>query len=216
MKSDDMPEFGRLLNGAMAFYGQSVSEFALSVWWQACQGFELEQVRNAMTAHAMDAERGHFAPKPADIIRQLQGTTSDRALIAWGKAYDAIASVGAYQTVVFDDPAIHSAVSDMGGWPKLCRSSMADLQFTQKRFCDAYRAYAARPESVHPAKLVGEHEQSNAVGGYASAAPTLIGNPERAMQVMLMGANSRTAVTSSAALAHSAVARLEDMRRSAA
>ena len=67
----DKPAFVELLTQALGFYGQAVSPFAVSVWWQACQGVELDQVRRALTAHAMDPDRGHFAPKPADVVRQL-------------------------------------------------------------------------------------------------------------------------------------------------
>jgi hypothetical protein len=52
-------------------------------------------------------------PKPADIVRNLQGTASDRSLIAWGKLLEAMRRVGAYRSVAFDDGAIHAAVEDM-------------------------------------------------------------------------------------------------------
>ena len=100
-----------------------VSEFTLQVWCQACQPFTLEQISKAMTAHAVDPERGQFAPKVADVIRILQGTYTDRAQLAWGKALEAMSSVGAYSDVIFDDPAIHAVIEDLGGWPKVCRRS---------------------------------------------------------------------------------------------
>ena len=71
MNPADRGEFARLLTDALAFYGKDVSRFALDVWWQACQPFTLDQVSRALTRHAMDAERGQFAPKPADLVRQL-------------------------------------------------------------------------------------------------------------------------------------------------
>ena len=44
MRASDRKAFSDLLTDALAFYGQTTSRFALDVWWQACQGFELEQV----------------------------------------------------------------------------------------------------------------------------------------------------------------------------
>ena len=79
MRNDQASEFQRLLTDALAFYGKDVSTFALSVWWEACQPFDMEQVRKAMTTHATDPEHGQFAPKPADIVKALQGTKTDRA-----------------------------------------------------------------------------------------------------------------------------------------
>ena len=68
------------------------------------------------------------------LVRQLAGTATDRAMLAWGKAIDAASRVGAYTDVVFDDPAIHAAIEDMGGWPKFCRGDVKDLSYLQHRF----------------------------------------------------------------------------------
>jgi hypothetical protein len=159
MRPNDRAAFKTLLTDAMAFYRRDLSTFALDVWWQACQGFELEQVTKAITAHAMDPEQGRFPPMPADIMKQLQGTRTDRSLMAWSLVYEAIGRHGAYATVQFADPAIQRAVHDMGGWVKLCTSETAELQFVQKRFCDMYRTYSARPELTAPPALVGLHAQ---------------------------------------------------------
>lgn len=156
-----------LIADVLAFYRQDVNEFTLSVWRQACDGFEPEQVRKALTAHAMDPDRGQFAPKPADMVRALQGTQADRSLIAWGQVLDAIRRVGAYQSVEFPDKAIHAAIADMGGWPAVCRTETEDLPFVQKRFCEAHRTYSQRGHSAAP-RLSGDHEQDNALRGHAT------------------------------------------------
>ena len=147
----------------------------------------MEQVTKAMTAHAMDPERGQFAPKPADIVRQLHGTQTDRSLIAWGKVLDAMQRVGAYRSVAFDDGAIHSAIEDLGGWAKVCRSTQNELPFIQKRFCESHRAYASRPDSRHSSMLIGEHEAANRAAGKAVSPPILIGDPEAARMVLAFG-----------------------------
>ena len=196
MQAADRSSFKKLLADVMAFYRQDVSTFALSVWWQSCESFDLEQVRHAVTAHAMDPERGQFAPKPADIVRQLQGTHTDRSLIAWGKVLDAMQRVGAYRSVVFDDGLIHAAIEDMGGWVSVCRAKTDDLPFQQKRFTETYRAYAKRPDVRYPPRLAGEHEMQNSQLGFESAPPLLVGNPARAKQTMLTGiAGPKTAIT---------------------
>jgi hypothetical protein len=190
MEAADRAEFARMLTDALAFYRQDVSKFALSVWWEACKPFDMEQVSKALTAHALDPERGQFAPKPADMIRVLRGTQTDRALVAWGKVYEAIGAAGAYQSVVFDDPLIHAAIVDLGGWTTVCRSPGDELPHLQRRFCDSYRAYARRPDVVYPPKLIGESEAANAHLGRAVAAPLLLGNREAALQVFRSGSES--------------------------
>ena len=98
MNASDKRAFKDLITQAMAFYRQDVSTFSLGVWWSACEAFSLEQVGKAFTAHATDAERGRFAPMPADIVKHLQGTQTDRSLMAWGKVLEGIQRVGAYQS----------------------------------------------------------------------------------------------------------------------
>jgi hypothetical protein len=190
MKPTDRKAFQSLLTDAMAFYRQDVSTFALSVWWEACSGFEMEQVTKAFTAHAMDPERGQFAPKPADVVRLLQGTHVDRSLVAWGKVLDAIQRVGGYESVAFDDPAIHAAIEDLGGWPLMCSGEMKDLPFLQKRFCDAHKAYSLRPGTPYPPVLTGRFEAGNRIAGLPIAAPTLIGSREAALKVIAGGSTA--------------------------
>ena len=117
MQLSEKPECLRLVASILDYYKQPFSEFVLAVWWEGCKGFALEQVSKALTRHATDPERGQYAPKVADIIKQLSGTVTDRAAMAWGKAYEAMQGVGAYTDVVFDDPVIHAVIADMGGWP---------------------------------------------------------------------------------------------------
>lgn len=201
MNAADQKRLADVLGGVHDFYGKELSKFAVTVWMQACEMFDVEQVTKALSAHLMDAERGQFMPKPADIVRQLHGTSADRSLIAWGKVLDAMQRVGAYQSVVFDDGAIHGAISDMGGWAAICRSETDELPFTQKRFCDLHRAYSARPDMPYPARLVGDHEMHNAPRGYSVAPPMLIGDAQRAQTVERLGSvGPKTAITAADAV----------------
>lgn len=201
MKADDKGRFAELLTDALAFWRQDVSTFALTVWWQACQPFEFEQVSKALSAHAVCPERGRFAPMPSDVVRVLQGTMVDRSLIAWGKLLDAMQRVGAYESVVFDDGAIHAAVEDMGGWTATCRSRGEDLPHVQRRFCELHRAYSARPDIPYPPRLLGEYESQNRAAGKKVAAPKLIGDPVKAQQVFALGRDGgKTAINALDAL----------------
>ena len=183
MQQGDKAGFKALISDAMEFYRQDVSTFALSVWWQACERFSLEQVTKAMTAHAMDPERGQFPPKPADIVRQLQGTFGDRSLVAWSLVHQAMQSVGAYKSVDLCDPATHQAIADMGGWVKLCRSEVNELPFLQRRFCEAHRVYTQRGSEGAPPALMGEFEQHNRLHGMKVAPPVVLGRREQAQQI---------------------------------
>lgn len=190
MKPDQYHEFRAVLADALAFYKQSATPFTLDVWWAACSRYDLEQVRKALTAHIMDPERGRFPPMPSDFVRQLEGTATDRALLAWGKVQSAMQSVGAYTDVVFDDPAIHAVVEDLGGWPKVCRGDLKDLGYLQHRFTESHRAYVGRGAFEYPRCLAGDRspDAMYAKQGLPPPKPAIVGDRERAMQVYAGGA----------------------------
>lgn len=177
-------KFLEVLTGVHDFYGKELTPFAVQVWMQACKEFDVDQVTKALSAHLMDPERGQFMPKPADIVKQLHGTHGDRSLVAWGKVFGAMGSVGAYKSVVFDDAVIHAVIDDLGGWVKVCRTDNEELPFMQKRFCDTYKAYSGRRDLKYPAQLVGEHDQTNAKFGRQSVnGPILIGDAQKALAI---------------------------------
>jgi hypothetical protein len=181
----DKPELARLVTDVLAYYGKPVSEFTLSVWWQACQPFTLEQVRKGLTAHATNPDGGQFAPKVADLVRILSGTHTDRAALAWGKVHEAMSAVGAYQDVIFDDAAIHAAVEDCGGWPKMCRTEMKELSYLQHRFCESHKAYTGRGTFGYPRRLSGDRSPDSEYErkGLPPPRPAIVGDRERARLV---------------------------------
>lgn len=200
MNQSDIQDFNSLLTSALAFYRQDVSGFAMSVWWQACERFDLDQIKKAFTRHALDPDRGQFAPKPADLIRILEGTAGNRALVAWGKAMEAAQRVGSYSDVCFDDPVIHATIEDCGGWPKFCRTETAELSYLQHRFTEAHRTYSAQETFEFPRCLVGDRSPDDvfAKRGLKPPKPILIGDKDKAAKVYQLGANrsQRSAVTS--------------------
>jgi len=163
MKAEDEDAFAAYITQVLGFYRQDASDFALSVWWEACKGFDLEQVIKALTAHATHPEKGQFPPKPADIVRELGGTFTDRALLAWSRVTRVASEIGAYASVDFGDPVIHEAISQLGGWAAFCRAPLDEMPFLQKRFCDFHRTFTTRGAPADaPLQLQGEHAQVNA------------------------------------------------------
>lgn len=198
MQRHEKPAFGQLVKDVMAYYRQDTSKFMLDTWWGACQSFDMDQISTAMQRHATDAEHGQFAPKVADVVRILAGTNTDRAQLAWGKTLEAMSSVGAYTDVVFDDPAIHAVVEDMGGWPKLCRTEFKELGYLQHRFCESHRAYTGRGKFAYQRRLHGDrspdHEYEKK--GIPLPRPALIGDADRCKAVYRGGELSgKTAIT---------------------
>lgn len=198
MQESDRDAFSELFSEVMAYYGKDVSPFTLALFWGACEPFALEQVSRAFERHAKDPEHGRFPPKVADLVRILAGTATDRAQLAWGRVLEAISAVGAYQDVVFDDPAIHAVVEDLGGWPKVCRGETKDLGYLQHRFCESYRAYAGRGQFEYPRRLTGDRSPDSEYErkGLVPPKPALVGDRAQCRLVFQGGsATGKTAIT---------------------
>ena len=205
MQRTESNELSRFLSEALAFWRVDLSRFTLFVWRQACAPFTTEQVRKAFAAHATDPQRGMFAPRVADIVRALQGTHGDRSLIAWGKTLEAMARVGAWRDVVFDDPVIHAVVQDLGGWVKLCRMPSKDIGYVQHRFCQAYQAYANVEHLTYPALLAGDCSPPGDYRRYGLPEPQVVHIGDRAQTARVLAGGSASKAPSLFALAHLAL-----------
>lgn len=198
MKPSDKREFANLITDVMAYYRQDASNFTIQLFWNACQSFDFEQLQKAFQSHCIDAERGVFAPKVADIVRVLSGTVTDRAALAWGKVHDAMGSVGAYTDVVFDDPAIHAAIEDCGGWVKMCRSQVEEISYLQHRFCQSHKAYTGRGEFEYQRRLIGDRSPDHEYEkhGIPLPKPAVVGDIQKA-RIVYRGGNQggKTAVS---------------------
>lgn len=179
LTKSDAPEFEAILNGLLVeVYARApLSRDGLRLWWAAMSRYSMAEIRAALSAHTMDADVGQFPPKPADIVKRLEGTGEGRAFGAWNKALAAVQRVGTYADVVFDDPIIHAVIADMGGWVKLGQTPNDEIQFRAAEFVKRYRAYLVVPPTAHLPRLIGIASAENTTRGYASPPPVMIGDP---------------------------------------
>lgn len=193
----DKREFAEILRATLDLYGKEASAPVLRLWWASLEKFSIEEVRHGFSRFIQSPDNGSFYPKPADIIRMIEGTAGDRGMIAWGKVQEAIVRVGGYQSVAFDDPIIHACIEDMGGWPKLCTTDRDDMPFRAADFAKRYRAYVERGAEVSVPYLVGRSETENRLNGYKPAPPVLIGDPQKAALLIGQGRDTpRLQITS--------------------
>ncbi len=215
MKPNETEAFVEILAGVHEFYGKPMSGFAVEVWIKSMQGFDLTAIRDAFGRHAMNPESGQFLPKPADVVRMIDGGTADSALVAWSKFDRAVRSVGAYMSVVFDDPIIHRVIEDMGGWTGFATKQDDEWPFLRNEFVTRYRGYAQRRASIEfKPKMLGLIDAERALQGLVDDHQNtrLIGLPAKASEVMRLGTNTPSiGITSFAesgfALAHEAASR---------
>lgn len=190
MIQKDRKEFFQYLASVYGMYSKDFSEFVGSVWWEAMTPYDLVAVKDALNRHCINPDVGQYLPKPADVVRMLQGSTQDSALLAWAKVDRAVREVGTYRSVAFDDALVHRVVVEMGGWVALGAKNDEEWPFLRNEFVNRYRGYRGRAQlPEYPPVLIGMAEASNSKEGFASEGPFLIGDAKRAQAVMIRGSH---------------------------
>lgn len=188
MKDLDKREFADIWGAAWAMYGKSVSPQLLSIAFEALRAYSIEEVRLGLTRHIQSPDTGQFFPKPADVIKHIDGNSTTKAMIAWNKVDKAVRQIGSWTSVMFDDALIHRVISDMGGWRDLCKADDKQYPFMQKDFITRYQNYLLRNEiGEYPKLLTGIADQQNQQNGFATQTPIAIGERAKAEQVYANG-----------------------------
>lgn len=188
MKTEDFEKFREGLAGIYGFYDKEINSFVLDIWWNALKPFDLAAIVQAFNRHVVNTEAGKWLPKPADIIRMLQGSTQDSAMMAWSKVDKAMRHRGPYVDVAFDDPIIHRVLHDMGGWIALSQKNEDEWPFVAKEFENRYRGFKERSEiPEYPPVLTGIANAYNRSKGQPLQPVTMIGNPEECKRVINSG-----------------------------
>lgn len=217
MTPNDSQAFHDGIVGVMSFYAKDLSPFALDVWWNALAPYDLPAIIAAFNAWVRNPDSGQFPPKPADIIRMLDGRTEDRALSAWAKVDKGLRLVGTHRSVVFDDALIHRVLHDMGGWIALGQKTEDEWPFVAREFATRYRGFSSRGDRPdYPRVLVGIAEAYNGSKGLANDPPRLIGDPMAAQRVMAGGTTSPLVSITTAGDMAAAALRLVDADQDAA
>ena len=190
MRDSEIEEFIEVMKACFAYYRTALSEAVLMIYINGLMQYDLAAIKEALGRHVKNPDSGQFPPKIADLEKMLSGSTSDAALVAWAKLEKAVKSLGAYYTVVFDDPLIHRVVDEMGGWIVLSQTTVRDWPFKQNEFVNRYRAYKVRgtlPE--YPPKLVGIVDGENRMRGFPpdDSHTRLVGDRDAAQRVLENG-----------------------------
>jgi len=185
MNGQDVKAFTEMIQALSEVYKNPLSKFAIKIYWNALKGYPLESLLKAGESLAKSLR---WMPKPADFVEAIDGGVGDRSAHAWHKVKRAIEDVGAYRSVVFDDPLIHATVMSMGTWPEICRTPIKELPFVAKRFESTYRAAEQNPPESHQGKLIGISDGGN-MGRHDGHVrpPVMIGDVKRAAEVLRIG-----------------------------
>ena len=152
--------------------GKPRSETALGFMFKILERYDFGAVERAVEDHLRSQK---FTVTPSDIIKRIEGTAEERAMLAWNCVVHAIQRFGRCASVRFPSPAYHYAIRQMGGWQGLCANLRNDeLAFRGKdfeRFFEIGERVASWEHEtgkvcVQP-YLMGWNEANNRRGGYA-------------------------------------------------
>lgn len=165
MNANRKKDLAIIVEGLAAMFRTEVTKALLEGYWLGLSDLDYEEVKRA----AVDAIRTcRFMPTVSELRERIHGSLAERAVIAWQEVSKAIECVGAYQTVVFEDPVSNAAVSNVGGWQRLCESSADELdRFIRRDFERAYQAIASHGGGSVAAHL-GIVDRENSGNGYTS------------------------------------------------
>ena len=188
METRDLAVFTQMLHRIAALYDKSLSPPWVEIYWESLQRFDIQDIRRAFSAHVQNPDTGQFLPKPADVVRFLEGSSQTQSLQAWTKVVEAIRHYGGYTSVAFDDPLIHAVIRDRGGWPTLCEVTVQELPFCAKDFQARFEGYVGRPPGQYPPVLAGRLTNPTDI-------PVFIGDAEKAKALYQQGAGPLTPTT---------------------
>lgn len=167
MKNEDKRAFFDLMMAAGEVYGREVTQPMAAIYFSALASVSIEQVQEAMMAHMQNPDSGQFFPKPADLIKQMTGTTKqqeaaieDKAAIAWACIERGIRRIGSYGTLRLEDKQALATVKAMGGWQSICQTETSKMEWKRKEFIRMYEAFERMPLEALPSSLPGRIEMS--------------------------------------------------------
>jgi len=192
----DKKVFAESVREVLKSYRQECGTFTLNIWWIALHQYDLKKVLNAIGAYCASPEKCKFVPKAGDIVGMITGTKDDRKDLAVLAFSHAIQNVNSYQSVVFDDPAIHHAIIvGFGSWQEFGMFDDAQFKCQEQRraFLSAYASF--NDKTAYAPRLIGISEQDAVGSGLEYKFDTLyIGERKKALAVESGG---RTAISGS-------------------
>ena len=167
MQEQDKAAFRDMMMAAGEVYGREITKPLLQMYFAALSQCGIDQVHGAMMAHMQNPDSGQFFPKPADLIRQISGTSKqqeaaieDKASMAWACIERDIRRIGSYGTLKMDDKQALAAVKAIGGWQSLCQTETSKMEWKRKEFIRMYETFERTPLDALPASLPGRIEMS--------------------------------------------------------
>jgi len=159
----DKKLFLQSLNSLESAFDEKLSEDRAKIYWDILKGYSDLNIKKAVIRSIRELK---FFPKISEIIEMIEGNIEDEAEIAWLILKEKIERYGGYKSVSFlNNPVIGSVVEAMGGWIKICDTTIEEEKWVKKEFIKLYPIM--KKKNNHPEQLPGIFEIENNQKGYS-------------------------------------------------
>lgn len=150
--------------------GYAITDTTYKTYWALLKDkMDIQQFNDSVQGHLFDPNDGMFFPKPANLIKQLTGTSKQieqslqaKAELAWQAVEGEIRSVGSYGSPRIDDGLALAAIKALGGWVHICMTTTDKMTWLRKEFIASYLNYENTPVELLPESLPGRIQIENA------------------------------------------------------
>lgn len=184
MNDNDKKQFAEILAMAAEATGYAITDTTYKTYWALLKDkMNIDQFNQAIQGHLFDPDEGMFFPKPANLIKQLLGTSKQqeqnlqaKAELAWQAVEGEIRAVGSYGSPRIEDGLALAAIKSLGGWVHICGTTTDKMTWLRKEFIASYLNYENTPVELLPEHLPGRFEIENAKKKGSSQGLKSIGN----------------------------------------
>ena len=156
----DEKMFKEYMTGLGELHQRNITDVIKNMYWKILAPYTDEQCKQAFEIVIRECS---FFPKPSELLKYIAEKQEDKAITSLNLVVYAVEHVGNYTSVKFPDPAIHSVIEMLGGWPKFCTATEEEWVWLKKDFLKFYPTLAKK--QTHSDYLPGQFEIDNMARG---------------------------------------------------
>jgi len=163
MENSDWKEFLKIMMILSEVYDKELSKEFIELYFRILKDMKIKEIQENIMILLKTRKYSSF-PTPAEIRQPIEN--EEEGMLKWIQVKKAIEKYGAYESIIFKDPFIHSAIEHMGGWIELCSVKEEEMKWKEKEFIRLYSIM--KKNNILPSNkyLIGIIEQENVAKGY--------------------------------------------------
>lgn len=156
--------------GMCELFGHELSKASARLYYEAVKDLTDDEFNQAV-GRVIRTRKFRNLPMPGELISSISEDPDIAASMALARVEKAMREIGAYKSVIFEDPAITATISVFdGAWTGICAMPEQEWKFARKDFLRLYKGFIGRRMNVQE-RLIGIEEHQNSQAGYLDRIP---------------------------------------------